>query len=311
MTEQSTEQWIMDNLGLNAIETRLLLTLLVILSIWSFRVIILKIIFTRIKEPRVRYYWRNAVKYFTVIASVTLISFIWVRQIGSLTTFFGLLTAGLAIALKEPISNMAGWLFIILRRPFEVGDRIQIGEHAGDIIDIRLFQFTINEIGKWVDADQSTGRIIHIPNGKIFTESQANYNQGFSHIWNEIGVQVTFESDWQKAKAILEKLANKHCMHLSKEAENELLEASKKFMIFYSTLDPIVYTAVKDSGVLLSIRYLCVPNQRRVTEDAIWKDVLKEFYICDDIDFAYPTQRIYYNLKEGKPDARAKSDHDK
>ena len=108
-----------------------------------------------------------------------------------------------------------------MRRPFALGDRIQIGKHSGDVIDIRFFQFTINEIGNWVDADQSTGRIIHIPNGKVFTEAQANFTQGFSHIWNEIGVLVTFESDWEKAKNILEKIVEKHAASLTKAAEQK------------------------------------------------------------------------------------------
>ena len=92
------------------------------------------------------------------------------------------------------------------KRPFEVGDRIQIGDQKGDVIDQRIFMFTVLEIGNWVDADQSTGRVIHIPNGKIFLETLASYTKGFEYIWNEIPVQVTFESDWRKAKNILESL---------------------------------------------------------------------------------------------------------
>lgn len=296
----------MDTLGITPVETRLLLSLTIVMVLWGFKLIILQLIFTRIKDPKVRYYWRNGVKYFTVTLGLILISIVWIKQIDSLATFLGLLSAGLAIALKDPITNFAGWLFILIRRPFDVGDRVQIGNHAGDVIDIRFFQFTVNEIGNWVDADQSTGRIIHIPNGKVFTESQTNYDQGFSHIWNELGVQVTFESDWQRAKSILEKIVAKHCAQFTDAAEQKLLDASKKFMIYYNTLDPIVYVAVKDSGVMLTMRYLCIPNKRRVTEDAIWKDVLSEFSKSDSIDFAYPTQRIYYNLKEGKEGARAK-----
>ncbi|MEM6525017.1 MAG: mechanosensitive ion channel family protein [Bacteroidota bacterium] len=306
MTEQSIEQWLIDGLGITPVETRLLLSLAIIMVLWGFRLITLQLIFTKIRDPKVRYYWRNGVKYFTVTLGLILISIVWIKQIDSLATFLGLLSAGLAIALKDPIINFAGWLFIIIRRPFDVGDRVQIGNQAGDVIDIRFFQFTINEIGNWVDADQSTGRIIHVPNGKVFTESQTNYDQGFSHIWNELGVQVTFESDWEKAKALLEEIVAKHCAHFTDAARKKLLDASKKFMIYYNTLDPIVYVAVKDSGVMLTMRYLCIPNKRRVTEDAIWRDVLSEFSKSDSIDFAYPTQRIYYNLKEGKEGARAK-----
>ncbi|MEM6361485.1 MAG: mechanosensitive ion channel family protein [Bacteroidota bacterium] len=306
MIEQSIEQWLIERLGITPVETRLILSLAIIMILWGFRLITLQLVFTRIKDPKVRYYWRNGIKYFTVTIGLIFISIVWVQQIDSLATFLGLLSAGLAIALKDPITNFAGWLFILLRRPFDVGDRIQIGTHAGDVIDIRFFQFTVNEIGNWVDADQSTGRIIHIPNGKVFTESQTNYDQGFSHIWNELGVQVTFESNWEKAKKLLENIVAKHCAHFTDAAQKKLLDASKKFMIYYNTLDPIVYVAVKDSGIMLTMRYLCIPNKRRVTEDAIWKDVLQEFAKSATIDFAYPTQRIYYNLKEGKEGARAK-----
>lgn len=78
-------------------------------------------------------------------------------------------------------------------------------------------------------------------------------------------------------------------------------------MIFYSRLTPIVYTSVKDCGVLLTIRYICEPRRRRDSEQAIWEDVLKEFAGCPDIDFAYPTQRFYNNVLEGKEGTRPTS----
>ena len=141
--------------------------------------------------------------YLSVFLIIIIFTKCLVQFFGSVGTFLGLVSAGIAIALKDPLVNMVGWLFILIRQPFKVGDRIQIGSAAGDVIDIRLFQFSINEIGNWVDADQSTGRIIHIPNGIVFTEPQANYTAGFQYIWHEISVLITFESDWKKAKQIL------------------------------------------------------------------------------------------------------------
>ncbi len=88
------------------------------------------------------------------------------------------------------------------------------------------------------------------------------------------------------------------------EAEQQMLKASRQFMIFYTTLTPTVYTTVKDSGVLLTLRYLCHPRRRRGTAQAIWEDVLTRFAEHDDIDFAYPTTRYYYNAVEGKPGTR-------
>lgn len=171
---------------------------------------------------------------------------------------------------------------------------------SGDVIDTRIFEFTIMEIGNWVEADQSTSRIIHNPNGKVFTEALANYGKGFEYIWNEISVLVTFESNWERAKEILLKIGKKHTEHLSKSAERKVKEVSKRYMIFYSHLTPIVYTSVKESGILLTIRYLCGPRRRRISEHEIWEDIVEEFSRHDDIDFAYPTQRFYNYLLEKK-----------
>jgi len=129
---------------------------------------------------------------------------------------------------------------------------------------------------------------------------QANYTAGFEYIWNEIPVLITFESDWKNAKNILENIVNSHALQLSSEAEKQIKEAAKKFMIFYTKLSPIVYTSVKDSGVALTMRYLCHARKRRATEVAIWEDVLENFSNHGNIDFAYPTTRFYNNTLEGK-----------
>jgi small-conductance mechanosensitive channel len=134
----------------------------------------------------------------------------------------------------------------------------------------------------------------------VFTTPQVNFTAGFNYIWNEIPVLITFESNWKKAKGILEKIIEKDSLFLNEEAERQIKQAAKKFMIFYTKLTPIVYVSVKDSGILLTIRYLCKVREKRSTEDIVWKDVLNEFADARDIDFAYPTQRFFNNTIEGK-----------
>ncbi|MDX1673255.1 MAG: mechanosensitive ion channel family protein [Longimicrobiales bacterium] len=274
---------------------------LLVLIVMAARALALRIMRARIEDVRTRYRWRKTITYVSVVIGFLLVGRVWSEGIGELATFFGLLSAGLAIALKDPIVNLGGWLFIIWRRPFVVGDRVQVGPNAGDVIDQRIFQFIILEIGNWVDADQSTGRIVHVPNGLVFREPLANYTRGMQYIWNEIGVLVTFESAWRKAKEILDEIVQEHAREVVEEARQQMQKASRQFMIFYSNLTPIVYTEVKDSGVLLTVRYLCHPRRRRSTTQAIWEDVLERFAEHDDIDFAYPTTRYYYNAVEGKP----------
>jgi small-conductance mechanosensitive channel len=271
-----------------------------------FRAVILRIIWKKTEDVPFRYRWQKTITYVTVIIGFFLVARVWFAGIQSLATFIGLITAGLAIALKDLVASFAGWIFILWRRPFIVGDRIEIGNYRGDVIDVRVFKFSLMEIGNWVDAEQSTGRIVHVPNSLVLTDVLANYSQGFRFIWHEIPVLITFESNWQKAKDILLEIANKSALHLSKEAEKRVKEASKKYMVFYTTLTPTVYTTVKDSGVLLTIRYMIEPRKRRGTEQEIWEAILSEFSKNNDIDFAYPTTRFYENISEGKSGTKPK-----
>ena len=292
-----------DTLGIApANQTKLLNTILILIAFGLIRFAVLKIVWRLTEDPKTRYTWKRTVSFTVGFLTLILIGSVWVKAISQFGAFLGLLTAGLAIALKDPLTNIAGWIFILTRKPFALGDRIQIGDHKGDVIDIRLFQFTILEIGNWVDAEQSTGRIIHLPNGTVFTSSQANYTTGFKYIWNEISVLITFESHWEQAKSILTRIIKEHAESLSEDAEKKIIEASKKYMIFYRYLTPTVYTSVRDSGILLTMRFMCDARKRRGTEHAIWEDILSEFARHKKIEFAYPTQR-YFIRKEEKDDS--------
>jgi small-conductance mechanosensitive channel len=285
-------------------QAKIIISCVLVMFLVFGRRLMLRVVDRRVEDATARYRWAKASSYISTLLGALVIAQVWFTAIRSVGTFLGLLSAGLAIALKDLVADLAGWFFIIWRRPFDLGDRIQIGEHAGDVVDTRIFAFTIMEIGNWVGADQSTGRMIHIPNSRVFTEPLANYTAGFPFLWNEIPVLLTFESDWRKAKEILQRIADEEAMETSQEAERNL-RASRRFLIHYRKLTPVVYTSVQDSGVLHTIRYLTHPRARRGTAEAIWIKILDAFQQEDSIDFAYPTQRVYLNPVEGKAGARA------
>jgi small-conductance mechanosensitive channel len=292
--------WLQQEVGLSpALQDRLLATLLIVGGLWLAQRLVLALAYRRAHDPWVRYRWRKTITYLAMLVGLVLIGRIWVERVGSLATFLGLFSAGLAIALKDLVANLAGWAFIVWSRPFDIGDRVQVGPHAGDVIDLHLFQFTLNEIGNWVDADQSTGRIIHVPNGKVLSEPIANYDKGFRYIWSEIPVTVTFESNWKKAKEILEAIATRHAEQLTEQVEKELLEASRRYLIAYTKLTPIVYVRVADHGIRLTLRYLIRSRFRRGSENAIWQDVLDALAGETDIELAYPTARHVVERKIG------------
>lgn len=277
----------------------LIVSTLVILFLVLARWLIMRAVKSQTRDITLLYKWGKGSTYVAVIAGLPLIMMIWISEVGSIGTFMGLVSAGLAVALSDTLMNIAGWLFIVGKRPFTVGDRIEVEGSAGDVIDVSLFQFTILEIGNWVDADQSTGRIIHIPNRFAFSKAIANYTQSFGFIWIEAQVLITFESDWKKMKEILIEISETKLDTLGDKAQRSVRESASRYMIFYRKLTPIAYTAVKDSGVQITLRYLCEPRKRRDTESRVWEAILEAIEAEPSVELAYPTWRVYNREGEG------------
>lgn len=231
--------WLQINVGLSADTQLNILWTLAVFSILFLIYHALSFLFAgRIKDATRRYTLRKSINMALSFVGLVFFLRIWIGGRQGLAAYLGIVSAGLAIALQDPIKNFAGWVFIASRKPFDVGDRIQIGEHKGDVIDRRIFQFTLIEIGNWVSSDQSTGRIIHLPNGVVFSQAIANYNQGFNFIWNEIGVTVTFESNWKKAKEILMGIAESHTAIKSAHAEEQVRARRAEVSDIFPVPDP-------------------------------------------------------------------------
>ena len=302
---QGAAQALDEVLGLGVEVSRdLIWTAILFVVLWALRRLVLFLVRRRSPDDLKRIYsWRKTTTYVAAAIAAVALFRIWIEETGSLGTFLGLLTAGIAIALKDPLVNLAGWGFVQWRRPFSTGDRITIRDLTGDVIDQRVFQFTLLQVGTKGGADQSTGRIVHVPNGWVFADSVVNHTGTFAYVWNEVPVVVTFESDWRGAKQILLEVAAECADHLSDDAERTLRAAAREYFIFYSKLTPTVYTSVVGEGVQLTVRYLVAPRRVRGSEQDVWEAILDRFAERDDIDLAYPTTRLYRNDLEGKPGA--------
>ena len=189
-------QWLENNFHIShSLEGKVLNTLFILIVLFLIYLLTLKIAHEKVETHKARYILQKTFSYIITFIAVVLLGNIWIDDIRSLQTLVGFFLAGVAIALKDIAMDIAGWFLIISGRSFFVGDRIQIGEYKGDVADVKLFRFSLFEVGSWVDAEQFTGRIVHIPNAKIFTEIIFNYNRGFNFIWDEIPVLITNESD--------------------------------------------------------------------------------------------------------------------
>lgn len=268
----------MDNLleflSENTTSRKLLISAILILINFIVVQLTSKVLFKTIKNTSTYYSLKKRFYYLFTAILIIMIILLWSESKLDLTTYMGFISAGIAIALREIFTNIAAWFIIVFQKPFEVGDRITVNGQTGDIIDIKLFQIVVVEVSSRDFGEQSTGRIVHIPNNFIFIHAITNANKGFEYIWNEIEVRLTLDSDWEEAKKMLGEIINRHAQHMTKEAEDKLYEASKKYMLYYNNLTPIVFLNVKPGFILLNVRYLCEPRQARVTENDIWKEIL-------------------------------------
>lgn len=274
------------------VQKKILQTAFVIIVGYLIMFVLIGFANRKLTKIKVRHIFRKNVAYIVHGSIIVLIFLIWMQSLNSVTIILGVASAGIALALQEVILSIAGWVLIMVRHPYEVGDRIEINGIKGDIIDIRLFQTSLLEIGNWVDADQSTGRIVNFPNSFLFKSENFNYSRGFEFIWNEIPILVTFESDWKKAKEIMVLHADKLAEGMENKVRRKIDAMRNRYMIYYGTITPIVYTDIKDSGVELTIRYLTEAKKRRSTQDSLCQSILEDFQKEPNVNFAYPTYRI-------------------
>ena len=276
----------------NTSSKKLMQTILVIVVNYLLIFILVGIVNRRVENIKARHVFRKNIVYLFNFFALLLIIYVWVRNISSIAILLGFASAGTALALQEVLLSIAGWFLIIGRRPFEVGDRIELGGVKGDVIDIRLLQTSLLEIGNWVDADQSTGRVVNIPNSVVFKKENYNYSRGFDFIWNEIPVLVTFESDWKRGKEIMLAHAHKQAEGMEERVKKAIRVMANRYMIYYDKLTPIVYVNIKDSGIELTVRYLTEAKRRRATQDELCRAILEDFAKESTVNFAYPTYRI-------------------
>lgn len=279
------------------IQDKLFTTLFTILFFWLIKTLLFKLFNKSIKDEIVKLRWKKSITPIIYVMMIITIGRIWIIAFHSLANYLGLLSAGIAIALKDPLVNLFAYTYILGRKPFSVGDRINIGDISGDVLDVKLFQFTVLEIGNWVEGDQTTGRIVHVPNGIIFTDNLVNYTDGFNFIWEELNVLITFESNWKKAKMELSNILDEKAAPWSVDATKQIRKRDKEFMVFTTSTSPSTYLSVEESGVKITLRYMMNPRKRRWCQQIIWENVLQVFDENDDIEFAYPTTR-FFNSKE-------------
>ncbi len=210
-------------------------------------------------------------------------SFLFLAFSGSFTGLgigIGLFTAALGWALQKPITGIAAWLLIIFRKPFKIGDRVIIGGKKGDIVDLNLFYIVLNEVGGGgtLEGEERSQRRILIPNYKVFDEDIVNYSLVSNLVLDSVEVLITYESNLKQAKKILLDTAE---------------SITQKF-IFNTQTTPYVRASFKDSGVLLSLKYLVTVELKSQIKSMITEEIFEKINKRKDVEIAYPHLEVVY-----------------
>lgn len=176
----------------------LLISLVVIFLAYIINSVTGNLILRKVSTAKDRYTLRKTASILITALAFAALFAIWFKRTSTLLIAYGILSAGVAIALQDLLRNIAGGILLILYHPFKAGDRIQVEDNVGDVLDIGSINTTIMEIREWVDADQYTGRILHIPNSFALNKTIKNYTRDYSFIWDEARFLLIYGSNWKK-----------------------------------------------------------------------------------------------------------------
>ena len=251
-----------------------------------------------VKENSERFRRRGAFRTILFILAAAIVVVLWARLLQHTGTFLGILGAGIAVALKEPLLSIAGRIAILAGHMYNVGDRIEINKMSGDVIGIGLFYTRMMEIGNWIEADQVTGRIVQISNSQIFGTPIFNYTQMFSYIWDEVKLPVTYASNAEAANQILLEVGSEYTREFLQGAQSQLDEMRQSFLIPAFELKPNVFMKVTSNWLELSMRYVVEPKKRRNASNFLYREVFKRIRERKDIQIASETMDLTVETKK-------------
>jgi small-conductance mechanosensitive channel len=223
-----------------------------------------------------RYKVRKFVVFSGYLSILLFLAILFEDRLGRLSFAFGVAGAGVAVALQDVLASIAGAFSIGFSKLYAVGDRVQIGDTRGDVIDIGLLRTTLLETGNWVSRDLYNGRIVRIPNSTVLKGSVFNYSQGFHFIWDEIKVSFTTTSDCHLAREVLSRVAKEAIGEYLVEAQTSWKAMSDNYRSANPPLEPTVALVVNAGSLEFTVSYVVDYTKRNAMQDQLFTKIVEE-----------------------------------
>jgi len=236
----------------------------------------------RIDSPVSRYNLRRVAK----LALGLLLAFIvisglfqnWYTTIVSI----GLFSLILGLAVQTPMTSFLGWIYILVRAPYRVGDRIKIGDATGDVIDVSYLDTTLWEFGgDFLSTDHPSGRVIKFPNSKVLSSTVYNYTWPlFPYVWNEVKFSIAYQSDLNFVAETMQRIAAEEVgEHMMKQIRvfREILAQTPVDQLEVREHPAVLFRINANTWLDAIVRYLVHPKEAGRVKTRLIKKLLAEF----------------------------------
>src|SRR6266704_1932277 len=213
-----------------------------------------------------------------LLIAAIVVSVVFVNWYGAVAAFgVGSIIIGLAV--QTPMKSFIAWIYILVRQPFRVGDRIQIGEATGDVIDVGYLDTTLWEFGgKYISGDHPSGRLIKFPNEKVLDELIYNYSWPlFPYIWNEVKFQVAYDADLEFIAKTMQKITEEELgreMIERVETYRDLLARTPVDELEVHEHPRVIFRVGENTWLEAIVRYLVAPREAGRVKTRLIKKLL-------------------------------------
>ncbi|MFB6303105.1 MAG: mechanosensitive ion channel family protein [Haloferacaceae archaeon] len=270
-----------------------LFALAVVAGLYGAYRLVLAVANRRFPDRRRRHDLRNLLRLTTGIVGIIAVLGVFTEQWLGVLVSLGVVGFAVTFALQQPLLSLLAWVYIMTARPYGVGDRIEVGDRRGDVISVGFLVTTLWEVdGGLVSTNQPSGRVVTVPNSVVLSSEVTNFGgAGIPHVWNELSIQVAYETDLAFARGIMvqeadDLLGDEMAARIA-EYREELAETPVELEVQDR---PTVNVIQGESWVELRLRYLVHPRRGTRVRNELYRRVLDRFNDHPD-RVAFPVSR--------------------
>lgn len=176
--------------------------------------------------------------------------FIWGEQLHSFIVSIFAIAFALVFSVKELFMSINGSVTRFRGNIYNLGDRIQIDEYRGDVIDINMLSTTILETGPTPSGHHYTGRVVTFTNSMIMNKFILNESFIDHFYFHNIKIPMRLEEDWREAKEALLRIAKEECSPYLEQARRRMNETARQHSIQLPSVEPRVNVQVPEPGII-------------------------------------------------------------